>query len=75
ATLAATLARLAPAGGRVLGPAPCPIARISNRFRQQVELHAASPTILQQLLADARAAGHLRLGRTMAVDVDPLALL
>lgn len=75
ATLAATLARLAPAGVRVLGPAPCPIARISNRFRQQVELHAASPTILQQLLADARAAGHLRLGRTMAVDVDPLALL
>lgn len=62
-------------GIEVRGPAPCPIARIAGRHRIQIELLAPSAGAIQQLLQSARRAGHLRPGESLAVDVDPVALL
>ncbi len=62
-------------GLRVRGPAPCPIARIAGRHRQQVEILAPNAAALQALLTSARTAGVIRPGAVMAVDVDPVALL
>jgi primosomal protein N' len=59
----------------VRGPAPCTVARIASRHRQQIELLAASSGPLQRLLAAARRQGLMRVGADMVVDVDPLALL
>lgn len=56
-------------------PAPCPIARIADRWRIQIEILAQTPANLQQLLAAARTLEILTPGEIMAVDVDPVALL
>ncbi len=56
-------------------PAPCPIARIADRWRIQIEILADSPARLQQLLAAARTLAILTPGEVIAVDVDPVALL
>ncbi len=60
---------------RLRGPAPCPIARIAGRHRQQVEILARSASELQDLLTEARRRGMLHNLETTAVDVDPIALL
>jgi primosomal protein N' (replication factor Y) len=60
---------------RLRGPAPCPIARIAGKHRQQVEVLAPTPGALQALIAAARSAGVIRSDASMAVDVDPVALL
>jgi primosomal protein N' (replication factor Y) len=60
---------------RVRGPAPCPIARIAGRHRQQVEVLAPSAAELQRVVTEARNRGIVRPGAGMAVDVDPVALL
>jgi primosomal protein N' (replication factor Y) len=78
--LAEALARdlAAAAGGTevtVTGPMPCPIARIADRWRMQVEITAPGPGPLGRFLTSARNAGILRPGETYAVDVDPVALL
>ncbi len=62
-------------GVRMRGPAPCPIARIAGKHRQQIELIAPGPAPLQKLLAAGRDAGILRAGTSMAIDVDPIALM
>ena len=73
--LAESLRGLDPAGGlRLEGPAPCPIARIADRHRTQLELFAPEAGLLQGVLAGARNRGLLR-GRGVLVDVDPIALL
>jgi primosomal protein N' (replication factor Y) len=69
------LRTLAPSSVRVRGPAPCPIARLAGRHRQQVELLAPDAATMQRLLTAARNSGVLRPGAPMAIDVDPLALL
>ncbi|MSR45209.1 MAG: primosomal protein N' [Phycisphaerales bacterium] len=56
-------------------PVPCPIARISDRWRIQIEILAATPAQLQQLLAAARSQAIVVPGEVLAVDVDPVALL
>ena len=66
---------LAGDGVRVRGPAPCPIARIAAKHRQQVEVLAPDAARLQQLLTTARNRGVIVTGETMAVDVDPISLL
>ena len=66
------------AGVRVRGPAVCPIARIADFHRQQIELHVAPPAgaaDLQRLLTSVRNAGLLVSDTHTAVDVDPVALL
>jgi len=59
---------------RVLGPAPCPIARVADRWRHQIELTAPTASLLQRLLAAARSSGAIVPGERIAVDVDPLNL-
>ncbi|MHC4948965.1 MAG: replication restart helicase PriA [Planctomycetota bacterium] len=73
--LADALRSLAPPGTEVLGPGPCPIARIAGRHRHQVELLAPDGSTMQRLLAAARDAALVRSSADMAVDVDPLTLM
>jgi primosomal protein N' (replication factor Y) len=75
AILADGLRALAAPEIRVRGPAPCPIARIAGRHRQQVEVLAPDAATLQDLLTRARRGGVARPGAGMVVDVDPVALL
>jgi primosomal protein N' len=62
-------------GIAVTGPMPCPIARIADRWRMQVEISAPNAAVLGKYLTAARNAGTLRPGETYAVDVDPVALM
>lgn len=72
----ARLLTLPAASGVLIRPAAdCPIARISDRFRVQVELLAPTATALQQLIAAGRSAGAIVPSDHLAVDVDPVALL
>lgn len=57
------------------GPSPCPIARIADRWRMQVEAFADTPAPLQRLLAAGRSAGVVRPSDRLAVDMDPVALM
>lgn len=60
---------------RLRGPAPCPIARIADKHRQQIEIMAPTAGVLHHFLTAARSAGLLKAGADMAIDVDPIALL
>jgi len=63
---------------RVRGPMPCPIARIADHHRQQIELIAAPPNAagkLQKLMTSLRNSKLLISDAHTAVDVDPVALL
>ena len=62
-------------GIRVREPAPCPVARIADRWRVQVEVLAETAAALQRLIAAARSRGVVKPGEVMAVDIDPTALL
>ncbi len=73
--LADELRRLAEPGVRIRGAAPCPIARIAGKHRQQIELLAATATALQRLLTTARRRALIRPGTAMAIDVDPIDLV
>lgn len=74
--LARGLANLAEAAGvEVRGPSPCPIARIADRWRMQVEAFADTAAPLQRLLAAARNSGILKPGEAVATDVDPVSLM
>jgi len=61
-------------GLELRGPAPCAIARIAGRYRQQIELLAPSAAELARFLADARNRGVVQPGERVAVDVDPVSL-
>lgn len=74
-TTAERLRRLSGEAVRVRGPAPCPIARIAGKHRQQIELLAPTAGVMQSLLAAARSEGVIKAGAAMAIDVDPIALL
>ena len=63
---------------RLRGPAPCPIARIADHHRLQIELISPPPhgaAALQQLLTDCRNRHHLTSDTHTAIDVDPVSLL
>ena len=60
---------------RLRGPSVCPISRIADHHRQQIELIAPSPAPIQKLLTEVRNAGKLISDTQTAVDVDPVALL
>ena len=59
----------------VRGPSPCPIARIADSWRQQVEVYAPSASRLQGLLAAAREQLLLEPASRFQVDVDPRNML
>jgi len=73
--LATSLEALKSAEVRIKGPAPCPISRIAGRHRHQIELLAPTAGDLQRLLTAARNRGLVKSDATIAVDVDPVALL
>lgn len=60
---------------RIRGPAPCPIARIADKHRIQIEILAESAVVLQQFLTAARRETLIKSDAEMVVDVDPIALL
>jgi primosomal protein N' (replication factor Y) len=60
---------------KIRGPAPCPIGRIAEFYRQQVELIAPEAGIIQRLLTALRNEKMLVSDAQMAVDVDPVSLL
>lgn len=63
---------------RMRGPMPCPISRIADHHRQQIELIAAPPNAagkLQKLMTALRNSKLLISDITTAVDVDPVSLL
>ncbi len=62
-------------GVRIRGPMPCPIARIAEYHRQQLELIAPNPAALQQLLTALRNDARLISDQLTAIDVDPTSLL
>ncbi|MEM1165889.1 MAG: primosomal protein N' [Planctomycetota bacterium] len=73
--LAAALASCEPiAGLHVRGPMPCPVSRIADHFRVEVQLSSATPGPIQTALARLREQGHLKLGARCTVDVDPITL-
>jgi len=62
-------------GSRIREPAPCPVARIADRWRVQVEVLSDTAGALQRLIAAARSRDVVKPGELMAVDIDPTALL
>ncbi len=63
---------------RMKGPMACPIARVADYHRQQIELIAPPPeaaSSLQKLLASLRSQRLLVSDARTAVDVDPISLL
>lgn len=62
-------------GIRMRGPAPCPIARVAEFHRHQIELIAPDASTLQLLLTRMRNAKLIKSDAKMAIDVDPVALL
>lgn len=60
---------------KIRGPAPCPIGRIAEFYRQQIELIASEAGLIQRLLTALRNDRHLVSDAQMAVDVDPVSLL
>ena len=68
--------RQASAGVEILGPTPCPLARLRGKSRYQILLKAAERTVLRRLLPQVEQAGK-DLPRQVAVqiDVDPLDML
>jgi primosomal protein N' (replication factor Y) len=57
------------------GPAACPVARVAEHYRQQIELTAPDAATLQKLLTLLRNARVLQSDASTAVDVDPVDLL
>jgi primosomal protein N' (replication factor Y) len=74
-SIAARLRGIAGMEVTVAPPVPCVLPRIAERFRYEVVLSAATVGPLQALLAEARAAGILRSGRDLVIDVDPVSML
>lgn len=59
----------------IRGPHPCPIARVADHFRFEVQLLADSPGPMQRLMTELRNHGKLISDQHTAVDVDPVSLL
>ena len=73
--LAVALERVA-GGAEVLGPAPCPLARLRGKSRVQILLKAAERLPLRRLLAHLDPLQKkVPAGVALAVDVDPLDML
>lgn len=62
-------------GLRVHGPFPCPLARLQDHFRFEVQVYAPDAPRLQAALGALRERGELLSDARTGVDVDPLSLL
>jgi primosomal protein N' (replication factor Y) len=63
------------AGIRVLGPAPCPIERLRDRFRWHVQVHGPDGAALRDLVRRATATIHTPDNVAWIIDVDPIDML
>lgn len=60
----------------VLGPAPCPLFRLRNRYRMQILLKAQDRLALRRLISYApQWKSHLSARLTLIVDVDPVDMM
>jgi primosomal protein N' len=73
--IARQLQELAETDVTIRGPSTCPIARIADAWREQVEVLAPSASRLQALLSQARDRLLLEPSSRFQVDVDPQNLL
>ncbi len=62
-------------GIRVLGPAPCPIARLRDRFRWHLQVHGPDGAILRDLVRRATATAQTPDSVAWIIDVDPVDML
>lgn len=62
-------------GVRVRGPQPCPIARVADHYRFEMQLLAPTAAPIQKLMTELRNHGKLISDLHTAVDVDPVSLL
>ncbi len=60
---------------KIRDPAACPLSRIADHHRVQVEVITSTAAVMQRLLTEARNRGGLVSDAKTAVDVDPVALL
>ena len=74
--LAEALKASAPAGCRVLGPAPAPIARIQGKHRLQIIMKSPSSRDLHEALKAIETSGPKRRSKVeRSIDVDPQSML
>jgi len=59
----------------VVGPMPCSITRIANRYRWAIEMVCPSPKPMQDAMASLRKEGLLKSDSRVAIDVDPIWLM
>ncbi len=59
----------------IRGPMPCPIARVAEHYRHEVQLLAPDAARLQRLMTVLRNARLLKSDNHTAVDVDPVMVL
>ncbi len=59
----------------IVGPMPCAITRIANRYRWAIEMVCPSPKPMQDAMASLRKEGLLKSDAQVAVDVDPIWLM
>ncbi len=59
----------------VVGPMPCAITRIANRYRWAIEMSCASPKPMQNAMLILRKKGLLKSDSAVAIDVDPIWLM
>ena len=62
-------------GIRIRGPHPCPIARVADYHRFEIQLLADRPGPIQRLMTELRNHNKLISDQHTAVDVDPVSLL
>jgi primosomal protein N' (replication factor Y) len=78
-TLASALRHVAEAnpalGARVVGPAPCVLARVHDQFRVGIEVYCPTALGLQTLLQGLRERGLLKSDAKTAVDVDAVGVV
>lgn len=59
----------------VVGPMPCSITRIANRYRWAIEMTCPSPKPMQDAMGHLRKQGLLKSDSHVAIDVDPIWLM
>lgn len=58
----------------VLGPAPCPIARLRGKYRQQIMVKAENRTMLSSIGRSLQGLKHLQ-GQRIDIDMDPMSTM
>ncbi len=73
-TLAETLQKVIPSGIQVIGPAPCPLARLKSQYRWHVVLRSPIDEPLSDWIRDSVARLAPGIRRHLTIDIDPTSL-